>query len=176
MNDLLGIDAARKIRSLHYNGQIVFLTSSPDFAVDGYDVEAAGYLLKPLSQDKLSRVMARILLNSDSGIYQVRQRSNVIQIPYHDILFVESRNSKCILHRNGGVTYTIYKHLSQIEEELSDIRFLRCHQSYLVNMDYIDQVDKQFHLNSGDTVLIRQRDLRAIRQSYLDYLKLKQVP
>ena len=56
------------------------------------------------------------------------------------------------------------------EEELDDERFLRCHQSYLVNMDHISQVDKQFILMTGEAVLIRQRDLKAMRQTYLDYM------
>ena len=53
MNGLLGIDAAHKLRALGFDGAIIFLTASADFAVDSYDVAAAGYLLKPHSFDKL---------------------------------------------------------------------------------------------------------------------------
>ena len=70
----------------------------------------------------------------------------------------------------------VYKRLSEIEHELQDGRFLRCHQSYLVNMDFIQLTDKQFVLTTGDTVLIRQRDLKAIRQCYLDYVSGKGTP
>ena len=52
MNGLLGIDAAHKLRALGFDGAIIFLTASADFAVDSYDVAAAGYLLKPHSFDK----------------------------------------------------------------------------------------------------------------------------
>ncbi len=169
MTDHLGIDIAHKLRALGYEGQIVFLTASPDFAIDSYDVTAAGYILKPISVDKLNMVLTRIAKNFDEATYPLRQRSKVVRVPLEEILFVESSNTKCILHRQGGEEYTIYKRLDEIESELNDRRFLRCHQSYLVNMDHIRQADKTFVLSSGDEVTIRQRDMKAIRQAYLDY-------
>lgn len=169
MTDHLGIDIAHKLRALGYGGEIVFLTASPDFAIDSYDVTAAGYILKPISVDKLKMVLSRITRNFDQATYALRQRSKVVRVPLDEILFVESSNTKCILHRQGGEEYTIYKRLDEIESELNDKRFLRCHQSYLVNMDHIRQADKMFVLSSGDCVTIRQRDMKAIRQIYLDY-------
>lgn len=73
----------------------------------------------------------------------------VIQLPYQDILFVESQNAKCILHCRDGQTHVVYKTLNTVEGELGDRRFLRCHQSFLVNMDEILSVDQAFHLSSG---------------------------
>lgn len=176
MSGHLGIDIARQLRALGFDGRIIFLTATPDFAVDSYDVEASGYLLKPLSLEKLSRVMDRVLQAFQAGTYAVRQRANVIRIPLHEILYVESSNSKCLLHRTPDLSYTIYKRLDEIQQELGDQRFLRCHQSYLVNMDHIVQADSQFLLDSGDAVLIRQRDRKAIRQAYLDYAAARHSP
>lgn len=173
MGDLLGIEVAHRLRNLPYNGEIVFLTASSDYAVDSYDVNAAGYILKPHDFRKLCAVMDRITSRYHADTYQLRHRSRVIRIPTHEILYVESSNSKCLLHGIDGCRHVLYKRLSEIERELNDSRFLRCHQSYLVNMDYISQADKQFILTSGDIVLIRQRDLKAIRQKYLDYLSDK---
>ena len=170
MNDLLGIDVAHKLRSLGYCGHIIFLTATADFAVDSYEVEASGYLLKPQSFEKLSQVMDRATREMTTNTYQVKKHSKIIRVPYHEVLYVESMNSKCIMHCRNGQGYVIYKKLTDIEHELNDERFLRCHQSYLVNMDYIHQVDSQFTLVTGDTVAIRQRDLKSIRQTVLDYL------
>ena len=170
MNDLLGIDVAHKLRSLGYRGHIIFLTATADFAVDSYEVEASGYLLKPQSFEKLSQVMDRATREMTTNTYQVKKHSKIIRVPYHEILYVESMNSKCIMHCCNDQSYVIYKRLTTIEHELNDERFLRCHQSYLVNMDHIHQVDSQFTLVTGDTVAIRQRDLKSIRQTALDYL------
>lgn len=173
MKELLGIEVARKLRSLHYDGAIVFLTGTKEFAVDSYEVSAFGYLLKPHSAEKIYKLMDRLTHDFDISAYQVQQWNRLILIPYNDIQYVESSNSKCILHSKGGATYNIYKRLDTIEQELNDPRFLRSHQSFLVNMDYIRQADKHFELLTGDIVSIRQRDLKAIRQQYLDYIEKK---
>lgn len=169
MDGILGIDAARRLRDLRYDGAIVFLTSTPAFAVASYDVMADGYLLKPHSFQKLCMVMDRILTNYTIDTYQVKFRNKIIQIPFNEIMYVESSNTKCILHRNNGETYTVYRRLDEIESELNDKRFLRCHQSYIVNMAYIYSVDTKFTLFSGDIVMIRRRELTQIKQRYLDY-------
>ena len=63
----------------------------------------------------------------------------------------------------------MYRRLNDLEAELRDERFLRCHQSYLVNLDHVVKVDTAFGLDSGDTVGIRQRELRVMRERFLAY-------
>lgn len=168
-----GMEIAHKLRALDYNGHIVFLTSSTssELAIQGYDVDATGYLLKPHNAEKLWQTVDRVLKKMNIGAYCIRHRSSIIRIPYSDILYIESNNSKCILHRTDKSTYIIYKRLDEIEEELKDKCFLRCHQSYIVNMCYIQKADKQFIMTTGDTVLIRQRELKNIKEIYFKYVE-----
>ncbi len=173
MEDVMGNEIAHKLRAMGYQGEIVFLTASPDFAIESYDVDASGYLLKPLDYGKFRMVMDRITRNIDPSTYQIRQRTTVTKIVYHEILYIESCNSKCILHTVSGRTYTIYKTLSAVEKELGDRRFLRCHQSFLVNMDHIKQIGAQFLLSNGDIVPIRQRGVKSVRQACMDYFASK---
>ena len=63
----------------------------------------------------------------------------------------------------------VYKKLNEIESELNDARFLRCHQSYLVNMNYVSEANDSFVLQNGDTVLIRAKSKRMILQKVLEY-------
>lgn len=173
LEDTMGNEIAHKLRSMGYQGEIVFLTASPDFAVESYDVDASGYLLKPLDYGKLKMVMDRITRNLAPSTYQIRQRTTVTKVVYHEILYIESSNSKCILHTESGGAYTVYKTLNTIEKELGDRRFLRCHQSFLVNMDHIRQIGKQFLLSNGYYVPIRQRGVKPVRQAYIDYIASK---
>ncbi|MDY5648343.1 MAG: LytTR family DNA-binding domain-containing protein [Lachnospiraceae bacterium] len=170
MDDIMGNEIAHKLRAMGYQGEIVFFTASADFAVESYDVNAGGYLLKPLDYEKLKMVMNRITRNMTPSTYQIRQRTTVTKVVYHEILYIESSNSKCILHTTSGGAYTVYKTLNTIEKELGDRRFLRCHQSFLVNMDHIRQVGKQLLLSNGIYVPIRQRGVKPVRQAYVDYL------
>lgn len=165
-----GMDIARNLRRVGYTGKIVFLTSTADFAVDSYEVEASGYLLKPHNYEKLCLLLDRIIERIDIGQFHVSIRNKIISIPFNEIMYVESRNNVCILHRMDGTEYTVYKKLKEIEEQLNDIRFLRCHQSYIVNMSFVVKADKQFELITGDVVLIRQRSLKELRKVYADYV------
>ena len=170
MKDHLGIDVARKLREIGFAGAIVFLTATSDFAIDGYDVGAQGYILKPASLEKLADVIGRVMRGIIERTYPVKQRGSVHRVPLREILYIESINNRCILHRHGGQTYNIYKRLDEIESELPDKRFLRCSQSFIVNMDYIIKVDRSFYLSTGDIVLIRQRSLKAMQQAYYEYI------
>lgn len=170
-DEIQGIDVAYQLRKNGYEGQIVFLTTTAEFAVDSYEVDAVGYLMKPHSSKKIFAVMDKIFAEYTTKTYQIRTRFNIAQIPFNEILYIDSDNNKCILHRKDGRTYTIYKKLNEIEEELTASQFLRCHQSYLVNMDYIERADKEFELISGDIISIRQRDLKHIREIYFNYLE-----
>ncbi len=165
----LGIDVARRLRRSGYEGEIVFLTATADFAVSGYDVSAAGYILKPVDKDKLCDVLSRVTRSIKEGTYAIRRRSGMVRVPLGEILYVESSNSKCVLHRTDGSTYNVYKKLDEIGTELGDRRFLRCAQSYIVNMDHIAEATKSFRLDNGETVLIRQKSLKTIQDEYFRY-------
>ncbi|MBQ7003922.1 MAG: response regulator transcription factor [Oscillospiraceae bacterium] len=169
MDHILGMDIARRLRSVGYTGKIIFLTSTAEFAVDSYEVEASGYLLKPHDYEKLRSLLDRLIDRTNIGQFQVSVRNTIYSIPFGEIVYVESRNNVCILHRSDGREYTIYKKLSEVGSQLNDSRFLRCHQSYLINMSYIAKADKQFELTTGDVVLIRQRNQKEIRRAYQEF-------
>ena len=177
MDDMLGIQVARRLRELNYQGPLVFISSTDAYAVAGYEVSAAAYLLKPYDYQTVAAVLDKFLPETGpEERYAIRRRAAVIQLPYQDILFVESQNAKCILHCRDGQTHVVYKTLNTVEGELGDRRFLRCHQSFLVNMDQVQSADQAFHLSSGDAVPIRQRELKRIRERYLNYLSGKGRP
>lgn len=173
MHNMFGNEVAKELRNIKYNGKIIFLTSAAEYVFEGYEVSATAYLLKSNSFQKMCEAMDRAINDHQTNVYRIIQRTNIVCIPYNEILFIESENSKCIIHRTDNNTYTVYKKLDKIENELNDKRFLRSHQSYLVNMDFIIQADKVFLLKSGEEILIRQRNLKNIRQNYIEYLKTK---
>ena len=170
MDKLNGIQVAEKLRNMNYKGKIIFLTVTSKYAVESYDVEASGYLVKPHDIDKISMVLDRVLSNYENvHTYQIKKRNSVIQVLYSEIEYIESSNSKCILHRTDGNEYTIYKKLNDIEEEINHRAFLRCHQSYLVNMNKIESVENDFTMKSGDVVPIRTRNLNEIKKEYYNF-------
>lgn len=166
-----GINTAKLLRSSSYSGQIIFSAETDEYAVDGYDVNACGYMVKPLGMEKLSKIMDRATHNYSDNFYCIRHRGDIIALPLNDIFFIESNNTKCIIHGKDGSKYTVYSQLRKIADELNDSRFLRCHQSYIVNMNHICKANKCFELTSGEKVMIRQHNLKEIRNIYLEYIE-----
>lgn len=169
MEDSFGMHIAQKLRELLFREKIIFCTASADYAFESYSVYASGYVLKPYGIADIKHTLDRFLPEYQDDSYQLKQKSRIVYIPINEIMYVESNNTKCVLHRTEEREYILYKKLGQIETELNDPRFLRCHQSYLVNMDYIREANNFFILKNGDEVLIRQKSKREIQQKFLEY-------
>ncbi|MEF9876431.1 MAG: LytTR family DNA-binding domain-containing protein, partial [Gordonibacter sp.] len=70
-----------------------------------------------------------------------------------------------------GTTAEITAKLSEVEDQLQGGNFLRCHRSFIVNMDHVERIgDKCFVTATGDTVLIRQKQYAAMKKHYYDYI------
>lgn len=166
-----GTEIVGKLRHMDYRGEIVLVTERREHIPEHSEGNMVSYLQKECAGEEFYACMDRLLKERLEKHYVILKRKGRIPVPYAEIVFVESNNSKCILHQADGTEYTVYKQLGEIELELQDRRFLRCHQSYLVNMDYIRRVERCFELETGDVVSIRQREIKTIRQNYYSYLE-----
>lgn len=172
MDKLSGMDTARFLRNFGYGEKLIFLTATDRFAVESYDVNADGYIIKPPSPIKIRMLFDKFSADCNSDAYSVKNRNNIIYIPYNDIEYIESNNSKCVLHHVDGRLYNIYKKLADIEAELDGKSFLRCHQSYIINMSKVRTMTDYFRLHSGTIIPIRIRNINDIRKAYLDYIAI----
>ncbi len=173
LNHLNGMETVRHIRSYDRKVAVVFMTSSPDFAVESYDVRADGYLLKPVDQDRMELVLNRFL---EERYPRIRQSLLMVnsglgrRIAYDDIMYIESRGMNLRIVCAGGVEHIIRRKLSEVQAELTQPRFLKCNQSFIVNMDYIACADRDFTMDNGDRIPIKVRERRQIRELYFSYI------
>ncbi len=165
------LSLARTLRNTGFEGELVLCASDGCCAVEGYELGVGAYLLCPYTVQQVKACFDRLYGASHKPCLTVRRHQAIIRIPYHDIMYVESNNSKCFIHRRTQ-QHVVYERLDEIEERLRDDRFLRCHQSYLVNMDYVSCADDQFRLINGEAVGIRRRDHKQLRDRYLAYLQM----
>ena len=151
MDQLNGMETARKLRALQCRIPIVFLTASPDYAVESYEVQAAGYLLKHYSEEKLKALLNRILKTDMKRRVAIKNKRQY-RYPYtDDIMYIDSDRHTVTLHM------------------LKQYGFVRCHQSYLVNMDYIKDAKDDFELRDGTIVPVRVRGRKEILDQYYEY-------
>lgn len=166
-----GMEVARRIRMENRSVPIVFITNSDDHAMDGYEVEASGYLLKPVASEKLWAVLDRIFSSFvKEGTVRFFFRRKKVELDMSVILFIESRGRSLLIYCAGDVVYKINEKLDDMEKRMDNPDFLRCHKSYLVNMTHIVSADGNFFLlSSGARVPIRQRDAAYLVRCYGRY-------
>ena len=166
-----GMETARKLREISCNVPIVFLTASPDYAIESYEVQASGYLLKPFSEEKLKTLINRILKTDMKRRVAITSKRQY-RYPYTDeIMYIESDRHNVTLHLSDGSEIVTVDKLVELEKRINENRFLHCHQSYLVNMDFITDVKDDFILSNGEIIPIRVRGRKEMADTYYSYFK-----
>lgn len=169
MKKLNGMETARKLRQIQCKVPIIFLTASPDYAIESYEVQASGYLLKSFSKEKLMKLLNRILKTDMKRRVAIKNRRQYRYPCTDDIMYIDSDKHNVTLHLSDGSEIITVDKLGEIEKRINEKRFLRCHQSYLVNMDYIKDVEDDFIMEDGTLVPIRVRGRKEILDTYYDY-------
>ena len=171
MGNLNGMDTARHLRELEVEAPIVFLTASPDYAVESYEVEAAGYLLKPAREQQTHAILQKLLGEKPRRRIAVKCKRQ-FRYPYVDeMVYLESDRHTVRIHMTDGSELVTADKLGELEKKIDDARFMRCHQSYLVNMTHIADVEEDFIMSTGACVPIRVRGRREVLDAYNKYFE-----
>ena len=108
----------------------------------------------------------------EKNYIEVKSKRKSIIIPYREIIHLESDNKVVYIYTTTQGAVKVYNKLDTLEKELKDERFLRCHQSYLVNMQYVaGLVDSDFIMIDNRMIPIRKSGRKLIVKRYEDYLK-----
>lgn len=174
MPGLNGIDVAAKLRAHSDHCRIIFLTSSPEFAVDSYKVKAYYYLLKNSFGEELpallNRVMDEITEETTSSI-MVKEKGKWTRVPLGSIRYVESVNHTVHFHLQKKGAIFSFGSLNEYHELLlADKRFVKCHKSYIVNMQYVASITgKDFVLDEDVFVPVSRKMYPQVKDAYFDY-------
>lgn len=170
-----GIDIARMLREQNQRTLIFFVTNFIDYAPAGYEVRAFRYILKRDRGDVLERYIMQAVEQLADGQEYLRLSGDdeVIDIPLERISYIEVMNHDVSIHTEDG-SHMLYASLSNLEEQLEKCGFLRIHNSYLVNMRYIQKYrSRECLLTDGTTLPASERNYSAQKQKYLLWKGLK---
>lgn len=127
---------------------------------EAYDVEASQYLLKPVDDRKLKRVLQKAVLKTESRsqefivVSRERQKRKMF---LDDIYYFEIKGRVVDVHGAEDV-FTYYERIGELEDKLGGKGFFRCHKSYLVNLKYVDGYNRQEAvLENGEKIVIAKR-------------------
>lgn len=176
LDEINGILLAKRIRSENRNAAIVFTTSSSQHMAEGFQIGVLHYLLKPFTVEAVEEALDRGLRMAEISEQSIELTINrkKEQLLHREIHYVESQNRCCILHTDLGEK-SVYLRLDVLEEQLADPRFLRCHRSFLVNMDQIIGIEKrEFILADQQRIPMNREQAKQLQQQYARY-KIKKV-
>ncbi len=148
MPKILGTDF---LKNLSHPPKVIFVTAYREYAVEGYDLDAVDYLVKPVSFErfvkavtKVNRLMGQENIspvndykpNSDAFVY-LKVDKNMQKVFLKDIVYIESWKDYVKVFLTTGKSLLVKQSITSMENLLSDYKFLRVHRSYIVAFDKI---------------------------------------
>lgn len=169
-----GINTAKQIRKCDSNCKIIFTTSSPDHALESFEVFPFNYLIKPVLKVAFDPVFEKAIkeINKEKKkSLSIKIGPSIQTVFYKDILFIDSNAKMLNIHTIKNKSFSFNSKLDDIEKQINDKRFIRCHQSFLVNMDYILSLDNySFKLIDDTQIGVTQRNFTSIKKAFYDYI------
>ena len=170
--------------------KIIFITAYEEYALKALKIGAVDYLLKTVDVDELKialqKVLKLTLTEQKEQINIVKQvwntEANQLILSFHDsfqvidlneLLFCESDKGYTTFYCCNDKKYVVSKNLKEFEERLLNASFLRPHQSFMVNLKFIDKYDKSgvIHLKNGKRIPVSSRKKDSFLTSFLNWNK-----
>ena len=167
-----GMSAAKELRKSDKNVIIIFVTNMSQYAINGYEVNATDFMVKPLVYEHFATKLERITsyaLNRTDVVLAVRTAEGMVSLSSSDIMYVEIMKHELIYHTTAG-DYFSYGSLSKVEEILKTVRFVRCNSCYLVNPRYVESVGTHTTKVGGTELIISYGKRKEYRRAIAAYL------
>ena len=171
--DYDGLTAAKKLRELDSVVMIIFVTNMAQFAVNGYEVQAFDFVVKPLSYGNLSLKLDRAssrLAGDESRKVSIYTPDGARIVSVSDIMYVEVMGHKVIWHTAGG-DISLCGSLKKIEAQLNGGDFVRINSCYIVNLRYVTYVKSNSLICNGDELTISQSRRRDFLRAMTEFLE-----
>ena len=159
-----GMTAAREVREHDTNVKIIFLTASPEFAVESYAVDAWYYQLKPIRQEDFFRLMdsaCAACSKEQTHSLILRSKNGIVRVELEKLVYCEVMGRTLTFHLNSGV----------VLESMGRLDDLCPHRSFLINMEYIANIAaRSITMQDGAEVPVPHGKYSELKNRYLSYI------
>ena len=169
-----GMDIARKIRALGVDTVIIFVTNFIEYAPAGYEVRAFRYILKRDLNADLKAILPLALKQLNQETLPIQVNGEIIKVPLDDILYLEVQQhnvtvvTRKVMPDRNQKKYDFHASLSDLEDRLESLGFLRIHKSYLVNMKHLKKFQcREAVLDNGMTLRVGEKSYAENKQKFL---------
>lgn len=151
MPTMNGMDASRLLRKKDDKVMVIFVTNMQQYAIQGYEVGAFDFILKPVNYPefklKFTRALNKLMPQKKVASVLIKSESGMVRLTPEQIIYVEVQQHHCIYHTKQG-DYRQYQTMKSVETQLIDFGFCRCNNYLLVNLAYVDKIEgSNVHIN-----------------------------
>lgn len=177
MPEVDGLEIGRLIRDSKRNTKIIYSTSHIEYSLKAYDNFPFHYLLKPIGKNKLKNIISLAIEGENKGLdYEIILESNQkrYKIDITEIEYIEKQVNKCIL-KEDNKEFEYYITLKDLEDIILNTgyrNFVKCHQSYLINLRWVWKWESNlFTLKNGDKIPISRKYKKIAEERFKNYFK-----
>ena len=167
-----GMETARLIRRTDPEVVIIFITNMAQYAIQGYEVDALDYVLKPISyvafSQRLDRALRRMKKREERYL-TVSTREGVRKLGVSQIYYVESQGHTLLYHTNQGIVSSSGT-MRDLEKELEPLHFFRGNKGYLINLEHVSGVREGCALVAGEELLLSRSRKNAFLEALTNYV------
>ena len=171
MKNMTGVELAKMIRKTDHNLSIVFITGLMEHVLEGYDVSAINYLVKPYPEPELFKTLDKALavfMEIEQGALLVPQEGKLIRLPYAEILYMEIQGHYFDISTKTKGRFRMKKQMAEMLEIIDADLFIQCHRSFIVNVSLIDQIrGNEIILRTNDYVPLSQANARRVTELFI---------
>ena len=169
LDEKTGIELADEILQIHPMTQIIFISGYDDYYLRAYDVEHVYFLKKPISEELLQRAYNRarrriVQQHSERFVFSVKRNRHAVH--YQDILYFENNGRKITLHGTNDVKNEFYEKMEDLTKRLPS-EFIRCHNSYIVNLNKVDIKRKEEFIVGETAIPISRKYAKATEEAFM---------
>ena len=174
MPGISGISIAEELRNRQETAPIIFLTSSPDHAIEAYEVRAVHYILKPLSEDKFFSAMDRVIESipvKESEEIVLKTERMYRRILTNDIIYAETDGNYQKVFLNSGESLRVRMTSVELFDELCKWeRFYKCGRTYILNLGKIGKLtNKTVVVKGGKELQIPRNVMVDLKEAYFKF-------
>ncbi len=168
MGEISGVELAKKVRKYSDSVQIIFITGYSEYILDGYEVSALQYLMKPVNEEKLFSTLNRAVekIKKNEEVLIIETSVGVIRVPLYQIVYIEVVKNYITIHAKEN--YTTKMTLSETAKKL-DNSFLKIGRSFIINLNFISKVTKtDVHFVNGAFIPFPRGMYNTINRAIID--------
>ena len=175
MKDMDGLSLAKKIRENDAKALIIFLTSYSSYVYDVFEVVTFDFIIKPITFEKMKRALEKVanFLQLTKQNFNFSYRQNMYTISCDEIIYIEKKGRQAFIYTETQ-SYKSNMTIAEIWMQLDETVFTHIHNSIIVNLEFIKEINKdEIILKNGKILFISRGHKLELKEKHLSYVKGK---